>query len=532
MEKDSLGCYIMVKEYNVTLKEGIDYSAFWEEIEREGCINATVPERPVSVYNDRKGFKRICSYLLGDDEVEELRKDPRVEAVELPMHLNSSVLVNSCDVDIMINAPRVPTKMFRYSWGKYRVGFKHNPYIPFPFDPTRGSSTRTSPEVDIKNYTSTRTGSGVDIVIFDSGIEPNHPEFGGRVVQLDWTQYMNTSQPVYGYTEGTGHGTQVASIAAGEKFGIANGANIYAIPNISFNTAGYSSEDCFDAILNWHKSKPVNPVTGKPYRPTVVSITWMSSGIFDSRPTTLVYKGVTFDITNINNDQVFSEFGYRGIYNYKYNYTDTASNAAVDELIDAGIHVVISAGNDYYKLDAPGGVDYDNTVDDEYYHRKASPTSNRAIIVGSIDSIFNYNGAARSSQEFAEYYSNRGPGISIFAPGTNVPMAKAIESIYTSNVFNYPGYEGYEGRISSGTSYAAPLVAGCLALHLEGTPTMSPKVAKKLIEEGAGADILHHNYYNTDQGNYNTFYNLFGGTSRVVYNPFTSIDTFKITNSY
>ena len=71
------------KEYIVTLKEGVDYDAFNQEmIASTGA--GDIPNRTVDVANARPGSKRNTHYALNASEVIKLRNDPRVEAVEIP----------------------------------------------------------------------------------------------------------------------------------------------------------------------------------------------------------------------------------------------------------------------------------------------------------------------------------------------------------------------------------------------------------------------------------------------------------------
>lgn len=71
------------REYIVTLKAGVDYEAFNQEM-----ISSTgagdIPQRSVDIANARPGSKRNTHYALTDAEAAMLRNDVRVEDVQLP----------------------------------------------------------------------------------------------------------------------------------------------------------------------------------------------------------------------------------------------------------------------------------------------------------------------------------------------------------------------------------------------------------------------------------------------------------------
>ena len=117
------------------------------------------------------------------------------------------------------------------------------------------------------DFTYTLTGEGVDVVIMDSGIQADHPEFqdangNTRVQQIDWyaasglTGTMSTGH----YTDYDGHGTHCAGIAPGKTYGWAKNARIYAVKlagleGTSDPNNGIPITDAFDIIKEWHKRK-------------------------------------------------------------------------------------------------------------------------------------------------------------------------------------------------------------------------------------------------------------------------------------
>ena len=117
-------------------------------------------------------------------------------------------------------------------------------------------------------------GTGVDVVLQDSGIHKTHPEFQdangtSRVKEIDWFTASGVagSQPTNFYTDIDGHGTHVASTMAGKKFGWAKNADIYSqtILDNSGNTISVASAN--DTLLGWHQAKTNN-------RPTVVNMSY------------------------------------------------------------------------------------------------------------------------------------------------------------------------------------------------------------------------------------------------------------------
>src|SRR5690606_33984203 len=73
------------------------------------------------------------------------------------------------------------------------------------------------------SYTYPNTGAGVHAYIIDTGINPTHTEFTGRLGNgADFTGSGST-------TDGNGHGTHVAGTVGGTTYGLAKGVTLHAV---------------------------------------------------------------------------------------------------------------------------------------------------------------------------------------------------------------------------------------------------------------------------------------------------------------
>ena len=82
-------------------------------------------------------------------------------------------------------------------------------------------------------------------------------------------------------------------------------------------------------------------------------------------------------------------------------------------------------------------------------------------------------------------YSDRGPGITLWAPGTYIQSSYSSASSYGD-----PRNSTYKLGKISGTSMASPQVAGVLACLLETYPEMTPLEAKNLLVSLASKDDI------------------------------------------
>ena len=155
---------------------------------------------------------------------------------------------------------------------------------------------------------------------------------------------------------------------------------------------------------------------------------------------------------------------------------------AVNQAVQAGIVVVVAAGNAGQASDGRtilGGI--------------SSPgNSPYAITVGALNTW----GTVDRSDDTVATFSSRGPTAydlavkpDIAAPGTKILSLQAdgafLPTMYPSIHVAGSGNNAY--MYLSGTSMAAPMVSGGVALLLQGSPNLSPAQVKFALQNGATA---------------------------------------------
>lgn len=503
----------MEKEYIVSLKRGVDYETFNQEMIANTGAGA-IPNRSATVANARPGSERNTHYMLTDAEAETLRQDPRVYGVELNPLINENIVIERRAVQLGEFSKTTLDRGDFINWGLRRMNETTNPY--------------DSEGLVEGGYNYTLDGSGVDIVIQDSGIQADHPEFfdsegNSRVQQINWftESGLPGTMPAGHYTDYHGHGTHCAGIAASKTYGWAKNARIYAVKVDGLEGSadpnnGILVSDCFDVIKEWHNNKPIDPATGYK-RPTIVNMSWGYSVAYDSI-LGINYRGSNYTGGSIVNPwQQFGVVPYQVSGRYRVPYHSTSVDVDVQEMVDAGIHVCIAAGNSYFKIDVFGGVDYNNNVVTNtgtyYYHRGSSPLDDEAHIVGNIDSELHTGGLEQKAES-----SNSGPGVSIWAPGTNIMSA-------CSNVNElggdgpYPANTDFKIANISGTSMASPNVAGMLALYCQLNPNCTPAQAKAFVGTRAATSQI---YSTSNSNDYDNTRSILGSDNKFAYNKFNS----------
>ena len=358
----SIPTYTDGKEYIVSLKPGVDYAAFWTEIEADGSGSTYVPNRAVRIINERPGSKRSCHYVLTDAEVVKLKRDSRVDSVVIPSaHLGFLPRTTAVQAG-NFNKPEDDSSSDGnfINYGLVRHNSMDNNY----------GTTVTAPN----GYTYTLDGSTVDVVIIDTGIQADHPEFqdadgNSRVEEMNWYNAAGIAgtMPENFYTDIDGHGTHVAGIVAGKTYGWAKNAAIYVMKlnDLSSDQTGINTMEAFDLIIGWHNNKG-----GDQSRPTVVNMSFGIGGNYYRDSTgdeTMIqggiYRGTPWSGDNLPED-IHPEYGMGEFGSFPFR--DNSLDSVIEEMIDAGIHVCIAAGNDGVKIDLPNGPDFNNVFFYDY----------------------------------------------------------------------------------------------------------------------------------------------------------------------
>lgn len=298
---------------------------------------------------------------------------------------------------------------------------------------------------------------------------------------------------------GTGtHGTQCASLTFGKTHGWAYNANKWVVDAYGSSFLGF--EQYFDVMKIFHTSKPINPTYGK-QDPTISSNSWgfrvstRTNGVSNFRGTDYTFTSNT-DATN--NYRVIRTNGDGRVKHYpKPNSFFTASN----ECADAGVILVMAAGNDSQQQVLPDHPNWDNfhwnvtgaTIDQTsqtelggYFTAFASvnrpgwpqctgPTDDgrfKAINIGALDDDWG-EGTAIGSQDNKAFYSDCGPAVDCYAPANGTLAAAAPGDITVVPRFDntYSGLTADGGSAEdtyfNGTSAACPVACGFFATVLE-----------------------------------------------------------------
>ena len=280
------------------------------------------------------------------------------------------------------------------------------------------------------------TGAGVGVATIDSGVNPWHEDLNGRIVHF--ADFVNAQQQPY---DDYGHGTHVAGIIAGSgqdsngaRRGVAPGAHLVVLKALDPTGNGFTSN---------------------------------------------VIAAIDYAIANRStyNIRVLNLSVAAGVYE---SFTKDPLTLAAKRAVDSGIVVVAAAGN--------RGRD---TSGQPQYGGIASPGNAPWVLtVGATSDL----GTADRGDDVVATFSSRGPSPidenakpDLVAPGVNIEStADPSSTLFAANPSSRlwgAVRSGSEPYLSlTGTSMAAPVVTGAIALMLEANAALTPNAVKAILE--------------------------------------------------
>ena len=495
------------KKAVVTLHKGVNSEEFLDNMTTTFGSDS-IPARSVTIYNEKLDSISNFDFVLTKEEAETLKNDSRVRDVRWGTKAENGL--------IPMHNVTEPTRTHT------RDNTVNNAHFPWAFaECTSPVSRYNGGTTATYTHAYNLDGTGVDVVVQDSGIEVGHPEWltrdGGttRLKQIDWPVESGLSgsytQGAAHYTDQYGHGTHCASTSAGKLYGWANNADIYAIK--IFDTDAYGVSASFNMIRGWHNLK-------KNDRPTIVNMSWGYFGTY-TNITGGNWRGTTWTGTSTE-----AQYGmiqrnlYGGLYTHPLRVTSVDSD--MEDCIDDGVILIASAGNAAHKMDLSTGLDYNNywtssTLGNRYYHRGGTPQATANVIcTGAID--YEYTGSQERSADFSE----KGPRVSIFAPGYAVQAAIPTGATLDQNSTTHPDNASYKIRKLQGTSMAAPQVTGILATLLQARPSYKQAECLAWIQDQATNSRLYDPTTGTPSTDYQNLRALQGANNKYLQTPFVS----------
>jgi serine protease AprX len=309
--------------------------------------------------------------------------------------------------------------------------------------PVSGTMERTSATIGATAIRETLgyDGTGVGVALIDSGVTPWHDDLasgdGGQRIARFVDLVANRPTPYDDF----GHGTHVAGIIAGSGFdsggarmGIAPGVRLTVVKVLDEQGKGRISDviAAFDYILRNSDALNIR----------VVNLS-VATGVYES-------------------------------------YTTDPLTLAAKSLVDAGIVVVTAAGNlgrTAAGQDAYGGI-------------TAPGNAPWVLTVGAS----NHMGSPARADDQMAAFSSRGPTAEdngakpdLVAPGVGIESLSSQDSTFYRVLSPYllsgtvpTGYQPYLSL--TGTSMAAPVVTGTVALMLQANPALTPNAVKAILQ--------------------------------------------------
>jgi serine protease AprX len=293
-------------------------------------------------------------------------------------------------------------------------------------------------------------GAGVGVAIVDSGITAWHDDLtyiglnskvkvvgGQRVVKfVDFVAGRTTKY------DDNGHGTHVAGIIAGNGFdtlgaraGIAPAANLVSLKVLDQNGGGYISD-------------------------VIAALDWIVAN----------HTSYNIRVVNLSVGAAVTE-----------SYLTDPLTLAAKRVVDAGVVVVTAAGNlgknahgkpQYGAITAPGNAPWVLTV---------GAYSHNGTLTRHDDKIGDFSSRGPTAKDFGAKPDVVATGVgtaSLSVPGSLLYLTHPGMLLKGSRL----GLSGTPYLSLTGTSMAAPVVTGTVALMLQANPKLTPNLVKAIIE--------------------------------------------------
>jgi len=321
--------------------------------------------------------------------------------------------------------------------------------------PVAGAMERTGPTVGATYVRQTYgyDGSGIGVATIDSGVTAWHDDLTGAEGQqrvARFVDFVNGQQAAY---DDYGHGTHVAGIIAGNGYD-SSGARAGVAPGVQLIAL-----KVLDGAGNGHISDVI--------------------AAFD-------YAVQHKDELNI---RVINLSVAGGVYE---SYTTDPLTLAAKRAVDAGIVVVAAAGNNgrgpqgtsqYAGVTSPGNAPWVLTV---------GASSHMGTVDRSDDTMAPFSSRGPGQIDYRAKPDLVAPGVGIESLSNPASYMYAVDGPYLLNGTVATSYLPYLSL--TGTSMAAPVVTGTVALMLQANRSLTPNAVKAILQYTAqiypGYDVL------------------------------------------
>jgi serine protease AprX len=327
---------------------------------------------------------------------------------------------------------------------------KHASVVQFSYDrPLSKSNYRTALTTGARAVTNTLglTGAGIGVAVIDSGVSTWHDDLTNRSSLLyPWgnqrvsafVDFVNGRTAPY---DDEGHGSHVAGIIAGNGHD-SNGQKAGIAPDASLSVL---------KVLDAHGKGTVSNI--------IAALDWVLAN----------RTKYNIRVVNLSVGAAIKE-----------SYWTDPLTLAAKRVVDAGVVVVGAAGNrgknaagqpQYGGITAPGNAPWVLTV---------GASSTNGTVNRSDDTMAGFSSRGPTYLDWSAKPDLVAPGqgtVSLAAPGST--LVQSLANFLVPGLLNTstPAYLSL-----SGTSMAAPVVAGTVALMLEANPALTPNAVKAILQ--------------------------------------------------